>query len=778
MERFKKILLCFLLVIVMIPTAIIFTGCDTEESSGGNGGNGDGDDNGNNDGDGNDEGGSTPEYPGNLTFEHDFDAEPLPPIQISGFDVEYKFNEAAEGRPAFVSITGLNTRLMGIDEYYNVVIPAEIYYPFDSSPGGAVYPITAIEDDAFSGTNIVELTIHENVTYIGESAFENCASLKTVKWEKANNEVTVGNYAFSNCVNLEKMDIPENVKTLGNRCFNYCKRLTEITIPSTVTHLGMSIFQNTGLKILNLNAQALEDLYWYDHRTMFGECRIETLNVGKHVGDYLRGLLREIDGIDFSGEYIENDYLRMINVDEENPNFVVTYNENQSLNLYGTNSSGQIITDAVFHISYSSDRKIYKDGIYYQLYDRYSDPERITAKVIGSDKAGDLEIAASIYSEFHQRNIPVTEIDDYAFSSSFLSSIIIPEGIISIGEGAFERCPNLVSIELPSTLKKIGLGAFAWGSLKLVKINSNIESGAIGAFDALIIGKNVSSLNEDLIDNLYFAKIIVVDEENTTYEMTTKTSIYNSTIQSYGLYEKATGTLVEELENNVIAIDGVIYEITKEGDAYEAAVIGATTEHVKIPSTLTYEGIDETATVTKILSLENLKALKYLEIPSTVKEISSISGCSQLNRVIINGNETIIHDYVFSECVNLSSLTLNGSFESLGRMLLSSVGIYSQMQHLIINGNINSYQEETFEAGLLWIKNLKIGSDTTFLPENLFAKLENIETIDFSGNLTTPYELPTYYNGTNGTWTNLSYPAGNTTTQLYQHGIYKFVPTF
>jgi len=54
----------------------------------------------------------------------------------------------------------------------------------------------------------------------------------------------------------------------------------------------------------------------------------------------------------------------------------------------------------------------------------------------------------------------VNDIADYAFEGSEVSSVIVPEGVTSIGEYSFSQCDNLQSILLPDTLESIGENAF------------------------------------------------------------------------------------------------------------------------------------------------------------------------------------------------------------------------------------------------------------------------------------------------------------------------------
>jgi hypothetical protein len=57
----------------------------------------------------------------------------------------------------------------------------------------------------------------------------------------------------------------------------------------------------------------------------------------------------------------------------------------------------------------------------------------------------------------------VTSIGDGAFYyCNGLSSIVIPNSVTSIGEEAFNYCSNLTSIEIPNSVTSIGDDAF-WG---------------------------------------------------------------------------------------------------------------------------------------------------------------------------------------------------------------------------------------------------------------------------------------------------------------------------
>ena len=63
------------------------------------------------------------------------------------------------------------------------------------------------------------------------------------------------------------------------------------------------------------------------------------------------------------------------------------------------------------------------------------------------------------------------EIDEFNTLTQFknwrddVKVVIVPEGVQTIGEKAFEDCENFERVELPSTLKSIGKRAFGYSGI-------------------------------------------------------------------------------------------------------------------------------------------------------------------------------------------------------------------------------------------------------------------------------------------------------------------------
>lgn len=101
--------------------------------------------------------------------------------------------------------------------------------------------LTSIGERAFEYcTNLTSLTIPNNVVSIGESAFYYCG-LTSI--DIPNSVVSIGLTAFKYCSDLASLTIGNNVKSIRGSAFANCSSLTSVEIPNSVTSIRGSAFE-------------------------------------------------------------------------------------------------------------------------------------------------------------------------------------------------------------------------------------------------------------------------------------------------------------------------------------------------------------------------------------------------------------------------------------------------------------------------------------------------------------------------------------------------------
>ena len=104
------------------------------------------------------------------------------------------------------------------------------------------HAVTAIGAEAFSYcVGLTDVTIPDGVTAIGEAAFSGCKSLTGLTIPGS--VTAIGDYAFSYCTGLTGVTIPDGVTAIGDQAFSGCSSLTIVTIPDSVTEMGANPFE-------------------------------------------------------------------------------------------------------------------------------------------------------------------------------------------------------------------------------------------------------------------------------------------------------------------------------------------------------------------------------------------------------------------------------------------------------------------------------------------------------------------------------------------------------
>lgn len=86
------------------------------------------------------------------------------------------------------------------------------------------------------------LLIPTGVTAIDDYAFQYREDFKRIEFAEPCRVKEIGRGAFSWCVNLESVKLPQSVVDLKSQAFAYCDKLVSVTFPSRLLHVGANCF--------------------------------------------------------------------------------------------------------------------------------------------------------------------------------------------------------------------------------------------------------------------------------------------------------------------------------------------------------------------------------------------------------------------------------------------------------------------------------------------------------------------------------------------------------
>lgn len=300
--------------------------------------------------------------------------------------------------------------------------------------------VTAIGDYAFNGCDSLErvvlpssLTNVGEVPAIGRKAFRDCKKLESVAFAENYNQITIGESAFSGCINLSKVVFPSNLVNMdavnkvncaiGAYSFAGCTSLTELIGLEILEGIGDYAFSNTGLTSIYIPATL----------SVFG------------ASPFLGCKLQSVELMDGNNTLMQQD---------------------------GAIYDAAMTTLMLFPLGYDGDVTI---------------PESVIALndgVFAGSMIRSITLSAGL-----------REVSANAFDGCVnLKKVNCEGGLVSIGKFAFRGCTSLESIEFSIALDTISSSAFQGSGLKSVTIGVNVTLIADRAFKDCV---NLESVNFD-----------------------------------------------------------------------------------------------------------------------------------------------------------------------------------------------------------------------------------------------------------------------------------------
>lgn len=269
----------------------------------------------------------------------------------------------------------------------------------------------------------------------------------------------------------------------------------------------------------------------------------------------------------------------------------------------------------------------------------------------------------------------VTEINTRAFSScSNLKSVTFFKGKdLKIGGGAFENCTSLTRVNLSSTVTSIGEHAFN-GCSKLNSINlpsglttiSNCLFYGCSSLTSITIPESVTSIDNSAFYNCTGLKSVTIGSGVTN--LNSYAFLGCSSLESIIVAEKNTtytsgngANCIIEISTNdlILGCKNTTMPNNVKGIGSYAFFncIGLTS--ITIPTSVTSIGNH---------AFDGCTGLTSVTIPSSVTSIGNgaFSGCERLTSITIPEGVTIIGNRAFSSCYGLTSITIPNSVTSIG----------------------------------------------------------------------------------------------------------------
>lgn len=327
-----------------------------------------------------------------------------------------------------------------------------------SYTGSCTVSYKVVNPSGSCGTGVTwTLTSYGVLTISGSGAMTDYSSLSAIPWSSYISDIT-------------RVVIKEGVTTIGNGAFYSCNNLESVSIPVTVTSIGEEAFaesgSSTGMTVTIATGSALESIG--AKAFLFSNLKSITLPDGlTTIG---------INAFNYCSS------LASVYVMATTPPALGNY-------AFDNNASGRKIYVPDNSVGNSS-----TDGTYKHNWSAYeSDIEALPKTASGDCGANGNNCTYTLYENGLLVISGTGAMADYTDAyyqpwvdnRSKIKTIVIEDGVTSIGNYAFSNCENATSVSIPASVTSIGYYSFGYcyglSSLTIAD-NSSLETIGSNAF--------------------------------------------------------------------------------------------------------------------------------------------------------------------------------------------------------------------------------------------------------------------------------------------------------